>query len=183
MKATAAILAHIVPAPGNHDALLWPASALMAVGIVAAVAAEKRWVRRGSMLVGCLGLAGMVVIYATDPARPSPPKDTLRLLVVGDSTVAGAPVWLEVCGTTPDGRPAAVPGPGRWMEIVFDGNVITEGTGSQFLVKLTSGQHQLYAEVVPADRVEFVPRIVSPTVTFDVGTTAAPTHVLCRAGA
>jgi hypothetical protein len=167
------MLAHVLPAPGNHDLLLWPASLVMAAGVLGAFLPRRRWVRRAGQVALVAGLVATVAIYATDPARPTPSQYTLAVRLNDTSTVR-SPIRLIVCGTNPDGTAAAVPATGQLVEIWMDGRTVTEGGIRTFAIDAPAGTQVISAEIVPASRIEYVPPVRSAPVGVTVASGAPP---------
>ena len=169
------LLGHVLAPPGNHLILLWPASAVLAAGILlAALARQASW-RRLWMGVAVIGLAATVAVYVVEPSYAQPPPFSIRLVVATGPGDAG----VQVCPVTSDGTTPAVPGSDRLMDVFVDGKLGAEGVSPRFLIQLTPGRHSFYAVMVQHDHVAFLPAEVTSTVTAVVppglGTGLPPT--------
>ncbi|MGA8015386.1 MAG: hypothetical protein WCB85_05665 [Candidatus Dormiibacterota bacterium] len=154
------LLAHVLAPPGNHLIFLWPASAVLAAGILVAAVERQPSRRRLWMGVAAVGLAATVVVYVVEPSYAQPPNFSIRLVVATGPGDAG----VQVCPVASNGSTPAVPGSDRLMDVFVDGKVGAEGASPRFLIQVPPGRHAFYAVMVQHDHVAFLPAEVTNTV-------------------
>lgn len=167
------MLAHVVPAPGSHEVLLWPAMALVGAGVLGALFAGRGWRRRAAVALLAAGVCSAAAIYATEPSRPPAPGYAISLRVSTPGPVR-SPLHLRLCGTTGSGSAAVVPGSDRLVEIWVDGQTVAEGPYPAFAIPLAAGDHDVAAEVVAANHLEYTPPLRTPAERVTVSATGLP---------
>lgn len=157
------MLAHVVA--GGPEGLLWPTSIAMFGGLVVAFG-WPRW-RTPAAVIGAVGLAATVAIYATWPTAPLAPAGlSLRIASFTDGASVTSPLTVTACTTQ-----GPAPGPGRILSVAVDGSQVVEARSSSVSITVPSGSHAVSVQLLTIDHRAFAPPVEAQA-TVDVTGTA-----------
>lgn len=161
--------AHIVSTSGLPGLVGWLVAAVLAVAVAVAVLGRGRRLRATGLVVAVAAGGTTVVLWTYTTSTPTAPGYVLALSSPAAGSDVTSPVTVVVCGRTPDGAPAVVPGSGRLVSMSVDGRQVAERADDTVILEIPTGSHRIRVEVLTTDHRQFSPPLAIETSIVVVG--------------